>query len=146
MKIEEKDKKGKLTLNTLTALITVTMYSVAKKTANSHFSFDFVTKTTLPLSAGGLVATILVPVVYISRPPPKDAKQEQYNRRMKIMKRENKRYVMEEPPAKFGYAWGDALLTNQKLIHLDLSFNKIDAHDTKNSSSSSTITKRSLLP
>ena len=66
MKIEEKDKKGKLTLNTLTALITVTMYSVAKKTANSHFSLDVVAKTTLPVSAGGLVITILGPVVYLS--------------------------------------------------------------------------------
>ena len=39
-------------------------------------------------------------------------------------------FIEEEPEALLGTKWGEALAFNTHLIHLDLSFNRIDFHDT----------------
>jgi len=47
------------------------------------------------------------------------------------LKKANKNFVEEQPEAPFGEKWGEALAFNTKLLHLDLSFNRIDFYNTR---------------
>ena len=62
---------------------------------------------------------------------PQDAKEQAAKWKKEIMKHKTGNYVEEEPDAPFGIKWGEALAFNTKLLHLDLSFNRIGYADTK---------------
>ena len=66
----------------------------------------------------------------LSKAPPLDAKQEALLAKKASDKRTKKNYVEEAPEAMLGNKWGEALAFNTKLVHLDLSFNRIDYHDS----------------